>query len=211
MKKISPSLLAADFYNLEKDLKRVSAASYLHYDVMDGSFVSNITFGHQILAQIRSHTNQDLEAHLMVVNPLKQIEKYYNAGASIVIIHYEAVTEQELDNYLLTNTLPFGLSIKPNTDIKVLDKYLDKIDAILIMSVEPGKGGQVFLESAYQKIDYLQRKRLQQTYKYKIMVDGGINDKLALKLFEKGCDILVMGSYLFKQKDPNSVIKLLEL
>jgi ribulose-phosphate 3-epimerase len=211
MSKVSPSLLSLDFYNAKEDLLRVDHAKSFHYDFMDGQFVSNISFGHTILADIRPHLNGEVTVHLMTLTPFKHLEKYLKSGADQIIIHIEAVTKEELSLFLQQpRSYRFGLSLKPNTPITTLFPYLDKIDSVLIMSVEPGAGGQAFIDSSYQKIQQLYDFKVKNNLSFTIMVDGGVNRYNYQKLLDIGVDELVIGSALFKEKEPNLLIDEIE-
>ena len=175
-KYIAPSLLAANFTNLDSELNKLKDANikYLHYDVMDGHFVPNISFGPAILKQIKKY-GFIYDVHLMVSDPKFYAEKFIESGADIITFHYEVVDDPYLViDYIKSYGIKAGISIKPNTDISVLDDLLDYVDLILVMSVEPGKGGQKFLEQTYDKLKYLKDKK--KCYHYVVEVDGGVND-----------------------------------
>ncbi len=209
--KVSPSILAADFANLEKEILSVSNATYLHLDVMDGSFVPNITFGAPVIKKLRNVSPQIFDTHLMISNPLKYIKDFKNAGSDYITIHFEAVDNvKEAIEEIKKQHVKVGLSIKPNTSVKVLEPYLNDLDLILIMSVEPGFGGQMFLNSAVSKIEYLDEKRKEKKYHYLISCDGGINEETSQIVKNVGCDIIVCGSYLFNVSDRNNLIDRLE-
>jgi ribulose-phosphate 3-epimerase len=211
MIRVSPSLLSLDFYNAEDDLKRIGHPHSWHYDVMDGQFVENISFGHTILANLRPHIKEDICVHLMTLTPLKHIDKYLKSGANQIIIHIEAVSSSELSAFLAKpRSYRFGLSLKPNTPISALFPYLEKIDMVLIMSVEPGAGGQAFIESSYLKIKELYDFKTKNNLSFTIMVDGGINRQNYSKLIDLGVDELIIGSALFKEKNPKALIDEIE-
>lgn len=214
MKKIliSPSILAANFKSLNDDILSVKngGAEYLHFDVMDGKFVNNKTFDEKLLKEI--YTNNYglvLDVHLMVINPLNEVKKYIDNGADIITIHYEACENNELNeiiDLIHKYDKKVGVSIKPNTDVKVLIQYLDKIDQILIMSVEPGFGGQKFLDSSINKISFLDEYRNNNNLNYLIEVDGGINNLTSKEVIKAGVDILVSGTYIFKAEGKKTAI-----
>lgn len=196
---ISPSILACDFLNLEDEIKRLNDtnAQWLHLDVMDGHFVPNLTFGYDLISRIRPLTTKVLDTHLMISNPLNYIEKYADAGSDYITFHIEIAEDinQVIDKIKACGKKA-GLAIKPNTDIELILPYLEKIDLVLVMSVEPGFGGQQFISSTPERINLLSQIREEKGYNYVINVDGGINDQTAPLCHES--DVLVSGSYLFK-------------
>lgn len=217
MKKIeiAPSILSADFFKLNEEIKSLKeeGASYLHFDVMDGHFVPNISFGAYVLKCIKDKTDLIMDVHLMISDPIKYYLDFVNAGADLITFHYEAIDEKDiipLINKIHENNVMTGISIKPNTKVEVLLPYLKDIDLVLVMSVEPGFGGQKFLDSALEKIRILNELKIKYNYSYKIEVDGGINDLTYKKVIELGADILVSGSYIFKSKNRKEAIKLLK-
>ncbi len=198
MIKIAPSILSANSACLCDEVKKLEQANadYIHFDVMDGHFVNNITFGPKILSDLKKCTNLEFDVHLMVENPLKFIPWYINAGADIVTFHFEAV-ESPIDaiNLIKSHGIKVGISIKPDTDVSVLIPYLDMIDLILIMSVEPGFGGQTFISKSIEKIT--KTKELIKNKNILIEVDGGINVNTAKDCINSGVDILVAGTAVF--------------
>jgi len=202
---IAPSLLSADFANLEKDVRRVekAGADWLHIDVMDGHFVPNITIGPVVIGAVKSCSSLPLDVHLMIENPEKYIEAFARAGSDIITFHIEAVKEPRAAISLIKKSgRKAGISIKPNTDVSSISQVLNELDLVLVMSVEPGFGGQEFIESAVPKI-----KELRRLYKGDISVDGGINDKNAVLVKEAGANILVAGSYVFSARDVKDAIR----
>lgn len=198
---IAPSVLSLDYSKFETQVAILNEeVEWLHFDVMDGHFVPNISFGPDILKAFKKATNLYLDVHLMIGDPLFYLESFYKSGASGITFHYEALNSDEeclkLIGEIKKLGLKAGMSIKPNTDVRVLDKFLNDLDVILIMSVEPGFGGQKFMDSAYDKISYLQK--FKSNYHYLIEVDGGVNDANAQRLKEIGTDIIVAGSFVFK-------------
>ena len=202
---IAPSILSADFANLETEIKSVSAAPWIHVDVMDGHFVPNITIGAPVVKSLRKVTDKVLDVHLMIENPEKYLEDFINAGSDIITFHYEAAGEKsgELIDFLHGKNIKAGISIKPKTDVVKIEKYLNKVDLALVMTVEPGFGGQKFMEDCAAKI--AQIKKINP--KVIAEVDGGINEQTS-KICEKyGVDALVAGSYIFKAQDRTAAIR----
>ncbi|MEA5017260.1 MAG: ribulose-phosphate 3-epimerase [Erysipelotrichaceae bacterium] len=201
MIKIAPSVLSADFIDLKKQLQLVSEAKaeWIHFDVMDGHFVSNLTFGPKILSDIKKVSDLLMDVHIMVTNPDESYAWFKDAD--IITFHYEALDSDQKRRLLINKIKALnkmaGISIKPNTDVKVLTSLLDSVDLVLIMSVEPGFGGQSFLISALDKIKYLSQYKANNKLNYLIEVDGGINQKTALLVKAAGADVLVAGSYIF--------------
>lgn len=201
---VSPSILAANFNNLDEEIKKVndSTCEWVHLDVMDGIFVPNTTFDDKLVKDLRNKSNKVFDVHLMINAPEKHLMKYYEAGANYVTFHYEACSNiLEVLKDIKAKNLKIGLSIKPATDVRVLDEYLPYLDLILVMSVEPGKGGQKFMDSCLDKIDYLVKKKKENKYSYLVEVDGGINAETACLVKKVGCDAVVAGTYLFKNEN----------
>lgn len=204
---ISPSILSADFSKLNKDIKRVNKAKMLHIDVMDGVFVPNISFGAKVQKDIRDENKMVFDTHLMIIDPIKYIEDFAKAGSDYITFHIESNSDAtECINKIKSYNVKAGISIKPATPVSAIEPYLSELDLILVMSVEPGFGGQKFMPSAVDKIKELDSLRKKNNYHYLISVDGGINDKTILDVRAAGVDIAVAGSYLFKQKKPNKII-----
>lgn len=201
---IAPSILSADFKNLSRDISLVESAGaeYLHFDVMDGHFVNNISFGLPVLESIQGSHNLINDVHIMIENPKKFAKRFCDAGADILTFHYEACKNdsevEEIIKIIKSSNKKAGLSIKPNTPINVVYPFLSELDLVLIMSVEPGFGGQNFIESSLDKIKNLRKEIDDNHFNCLIEVDGGINDKTAKLVVESGADILVCGSYVFK-------------
>jgi len=207
----SPSFLSSDFSKLESEIKSISNAKWLHFDVMDGKFVDNKTYNHKILKEVSEYSNQVFDTHLMIENPEKYFIDYVNNGADIITFHLEATNNpKKLIADIKKKNVKAGISIKPNTDARELIPFLSELDLILIMSVEPGKGGQKFLPNALKKIAFLDKQRKLNNYEYLIEVDGGINIKNAKAVKEVGCDIIVVGSFIFNHKDRKAIIEELE-
>lgn len=210
---IAPSLLAADKNNLLKEIHLVESlgVEYLHYDVMDGEFVPNISFSLADFKSIAKEHNLINDVHIMIANPLEMGPLFALDGADIVTFHYEALKND--DDILATISaikyfgIKVGISIKPATDVSVLDKFLDKIDLVLIMSVEPGLGGQKFMTNSLEKIRYLRQEIDKRHLDVLIEVDGGINNETGPLVKKAGADILVAGTYLFGHNDIEERIK----
>jgi len=213
---IAPSLLASNFLNLEAEVKRVinAKADYLHYDVMDGHFVPNLSFGLPIVSAITENFKIVHDVHLMISNPAAYFEAFAKAGANIITFHFETAkdlkTIQTWIEKLHDLGVKAGISIKPQTKVEVLKPLLGLVDLILIMSVEPGFGGQPFLPSAIEKIKWLRHYLDLGNFKTLIEVDGGINLETSKQCIDAGVDILVAGSYIFKQTNLTKVIKQLK-
>ena len=206
---ISPSMLSADFGNLERDTKMIdrSAAEWVHIDVMDGVFVPNISFGFPVMKPIRKATNKVLDVHLMIVEPEKYVRRFVEAGADYVTFHYEATDDIEgCIKAIREAGAKVGISIKPATDATALTDILSKVDLVLVMSVEPGFGGQSFIDGSLDKIRDLAKMRREQGLDFIIEVDGGISAKNAAEVFNAGAEALVAGSAVFGAADPEAEI-----
>lgn len=207
---VSPSILSADFSHLLEEVLDVEkhGATFLHIDVMDGHFVPNITIGPTVLKSLQGKTKMVMDTHLMITDPLKYAQEFKKAGSDYITFHYEAVDDVELTIKEIKKLgVKVGISIKPNTSVEVLDKYLDILDLVLVMSVEPGFGGQKFMENSLAKIEYLANKKKEYNYSYLIEVDGGIDLNTAPLCKEKGCEVVVAGTAVFKANDRKQVIE----
>lgn len=204
---IAPSILSADFMALGEDLSHLSESSniWIHLDIMDGHYVPNLTFGAPILKNIKKHTQHPLDAHLMVTNPKDYIEPLKNIGVHNFTFHWEAVTHHDSFISKLKKSFPsVGISINPGTRVDLIPDYiLEKIDLVLIMSVNPGFGGQSYIESSIEKVKYLQAYKTQKDLSFHIQVDGGVTDSNADKLIKAGATNLVAGSFIFNTESKN--------
>lgn len=211
MIKVAPSILAANFNNLFDEVKSVESADYLHIDVMDGHFVPNISLGTCVYKGLKNQVDLVFDVHLMISDPKKYALDFIKAGADILTFHYEALNNiEEIDNlinFIHDNNTKVGVSIKPNTKVEVLDSILEKLDLVLVMSVEPGFGGQSFIPNALDKISYLKDMKNKNGYNYEIEVDGGINKETSKMCVDAGVDVLVAGTYIYNNKDREKLIK----
>lgn len=208
----APSFLTADFSQLETEIVSLKKAKWLHFDVMDGIFVPNLTYGEEMLDRVKAFSNQFFDCHLMIANPLERYRDFIDAGADMITFHYEAAKEKSanLIAKIKGRGCLSGMSIKPATKADLLDPFLKDLDLVLVMSVEPGKGGQEFMPEALDKIRYYADQRSKNNYHFLIEVDGGINDKTAVMAKTSGADIVVAGSYIINQKDREKAIEVLE-
>lgn len=207
---ISPSLLAANAGNYARDIKEIetAGAKYLHIDVMDGHFVPNLSFGPNILDGIRNESDLYLDVHLMVENPMDFIEPFSKAGAGGITVHAEAKGSiEEMQKICNELNVDFGIALRPQTNLESIEKYFSIIDLLLIMSINPGFGGQKFMPEAVNRIQKASELRKKHSGNFLISVDGGINEETGLLAARAGADILVTGSYLFKASDRRDAIK----
>jgi ribulose-phosphate 3-epimerase len=207
--KISPSILSADFAKLGEELSAISkaGADYIHIDVMDGSFVPNITIGNEVVRSIRPYSSLPFDVHLMINNPDNHIKAFAESGSDIITVHAEASIHLDRTLSLIKSFgKKAGVSIVPSTNENILDYILDKVDLILVMTVNPGFGGQSFIDSQLRKINNIRKKIDQSGRIIDLEVDGGINEKTAKLATEAGADVLVSGSYIFKSQNYQEAI-----
>jgi ribulose-phosphate 3-epimerase len=202
---VAPSVLSANFLDLRHDIEMLnnSEAEWIHYDVMDGVFVPNISFGLPILEQISTITSKFIDVHLMIANPDPYILPFKNAGASNITVHYETCPHlNRTIHFIQEQGIKAGVCLNPHTPVSVLEEIIGEIDMVLLMSVNPGFGGQAFIESTYEKVRKLRKLIDSQNLQTRIEIDGGVNFETGKKLIEAGADVLVSGSFIFKSDNP---------
>ncbi|MBE7628672.1 ribulose-phosphate 3-epimerase [Tenacibaculum piscium] len=207
---IAPSVLAADFANLQRDIEMInnSEADWFHIDIMDGVFVPNISFGMPVLKAITKHAKKTIDVHLMIVNPDQYIQTFADLGANILTVHYEACPHlHRTIQAIKAAGMKAGVALNPHTPISVLEDVIQDLDMVCIMSVNPGFGGQSFIENTYKKVSQLRHLIEFSNSECKIEIDGGVTDKNANQLIEAGADVLVAGSYIFKSENPTETIE----
>lgn len=206
---IAPSVLAADFANLQRDIEMInnSEADWFHIDIMDGVFVPNISFGMPVLEAINKHAKKTIDVHLMIVDPDRYISTFKKLGADVLTVHYEACTHLHRTlQAIKAEGMKAGVALNPHTSVDLLEDVIQDIDLVCIMSVNPGFGGQSFIENTYAKVEKLKALINKKNAKTIIEIDGGVTNKNALQLAQAGADVLVAGSYVFGAQDPIATI-----
>ncbi len=214
-KLIAPSILAADFANLQRDIEMInnSDADWFHIDIMDGVFVPNISFGMPVLRDIAKHATKTIDVHLMIIDPDRYIKTFADLGSNILTVHYEACTHLHRTLQAIKDEgMKAGVAINPHTSVNALEDIIHDIDLVCVMSVNPGFGGQSFIENTYKKVERLKEIITLNNANTLIEIDGGVTSKNAEKLVEAGADVLVAGSFVFKSDNPvNTISKLKEI
>lgn len=209
-KLIAPSVLAADFANLQRDVEMInnSDADWFHIDIMDGVFVPNISFGMPVLRDIVKHATKTIDVHLMIVDPDRYIQTFADLGSDILTVHYEACTHLHRTIQAIKNAgMKAGVALNPHTSVHLLEDIIQDLDMVCLMSVNPGFGGQSFIENTYSKVSALKEIISRKGASTLIEIDGGVTNKNAKQLVEAGADVLVAGSYVFKADDPVTTVK----
>jgi ribulose-phosphate 3-epimerase len=206
---IAPSVLAADFANLQRDIEMInnSEADWFHIDIMDGVFVPNISFGMPVLEAISKHAKKTIDVHLMIVDPDRYIKTFADLGSNILTVHYEACTHLHRTlQAIKTEGMKAGVALNPHTNVSLLEDVIKDVDMVCIMSVNPGFGGQSFIENTYKKVRQLKEIITRNNASTIIEIDGGVTSKNAVQLVEAGADVLVAGNFVFKAENPTETI-----
>lgn len=211
---IAPSILAADFANLQRDIEMInrSEADWFHIDIMDGVFVPNISFGMPVLKSISKYVEKPMDVHLMIVDPDRYIKTFADLGANTLTVHYEACTHLHRTlQAIKQEKMLAGVALNPHSNINLLEDTINDIDMVCVMSVNPGFGGQSFIDNTYRKIEQLKKLIMDRGASTKIEIDGGVTNKNAASLVSAGADVLVAGSYVFGSENPIATIKDLQM
>jgi ribulose-phosphate 3-epimerase len=210
---IAPSILAADFANLQRDVTMLnsSAADWIHVDIMDGEFVPNISFGLPVTAAIKKHATKPLDVHLMIVKPERYVEEFRKAGAEVISVHIEACAHLHRNiQQIKALGAKAGVAVNPHTPVAALESIIEEVDLVCLMSVNPGFGGQKFIESTYAKTSQLKELIARKSATALIEIDGGVNANNAPLLAKAGADVLVAGNFVFSAADPSAIIQQLK-
>lgn len=210
---VAPSILASDFANLQREITMIneSAADWIHVDIMDGVFVPNLSMGLPVVEAVNRHARKPLDVHLMIVQPERYVEAFKNAGAQIISVHVEACPHLHRNiQQIKALGIKAGVALNPHTSIRELENIIAEIDLVCVMSVNPGFGGQRFIENTYRKVTELRKLIVESGSKALIEIDGGVNEQSASLLLASGADVLVAGNFVFSANDPKAVIERLK-
>ncbi len=210
---VAPSILASDFANLQREITMIneSAADWIHVDIMDGVFVPNLSMGLPVVEAVNRHARKPLDVHLMIVQPERYVEAFKNAGAQIISVHVEACPHLHRNiQQIKALGIKAGVALNPHTSIRELENIIAEIDLVCVMSVNPGFGGQRFIENTYRKVTELRKLIVESGSKALIEIDGGVNEQNASLLLASGADVLVAGNFVFSANDPKAVIERLK-